>query len=189
LNLNIYTAVFSGHIHFKHKIKDNFYYVGAALNHNFSDAPDRKGLTILDLSPNGCNIDFVENPHCPLFFKLNLEKTDSLERKINHIETEKSKHPFTNIYSRIYSLNNDEGKKKAGVFLEKYRQLFTAFETRGLDSEEELNAMEVMTSSIDKINIFDLIIEHGIKLLKSKNKSEEETEKYVNRLKTICQLN
>lgn len=188
LHLDIYTGVFSGHIHFKRQIGSNFYYVGAVLNHNFSDSAERKGLTVLDLSPSGCNIKYVENPYCPLFFKLNLEKTESLERKIARIETEKAKFPFTNIYATIYSLNSDSGKKKLGEFLDKYKDLFTDFETRGLDSEEELNAMEIMTSSIDKINIFDLIIEKGTELLKSKNKSPEEIEKFVGRLKNVCQL-
>lgn len=189
LNLQIYTGIFSGHLHFKRIIRDNFHYIGAVLNHNFSDPPDRKGLTILDLSPSGCKIAFVENPYCPLFFKLNLEKPDDLEKKINRIEAEKNKHPFTNVYSRIYSLNSEVGKKKVVLFLEKHSHLFTAFETRGLDSEEELNAMEIITSTMDKINIFDLIIEHGTKLLQSKSKSEEEIERYVNRLKHVCQLN
>lgn len=189
LNLGTYTAVFSGHIHFKKTIRNNFHYIGATLNHNFSDSADRKGLTILHLTPNGCEIEFKENPYCPLFFKLNLEKTESLERKIAKINSEKIKYPFTNIYATIYSLNSEDGKKKSGLFLDKYSNLFTNFETKSLDSEEELNAMEVMTTSIDKINIFDLIIERGITLLRTKNKSEEEIEKYVMRLKNICQLN
>lgn len=188
LNLGIYTGVFSGHIHFKKNIRNNFHYIGAVLNHNFSDSADRKGLTMLHLSPNGCEIEFKENPYCPLFFKLNLEKVESLERKMTRIESEKAKYPFTNIYTTIYSLNSDDGKKKLGEFLDKNKDLFTDFETRGLDSEEELNAMEVMTSSIDKINVFDLIIDKGIELLRSKNKSEEQIEKYVMRLKTVCQL-
>ncbi len=189
LNLGIYTGVFSGHIHFKKKIKNNFHYVGAVLNHNFSDSAERKGLTILKLSPSGYEIEFKENPYCPLFFKLNLEKSDSLERKIVRIENEKAKYPYTNIYTTIYSLNSDEGKKKIGLFLDKYRDIFTNFETKCLDSEEELNAMEIMTTSIDKINIFDLIIDKGIDLLRSKNKTEDEINHYVNRLKTVCRLN
>ncbi len=188
LHLDIYTAVFSGHIHFKKKIRDNFHYIGSVLNHNFSDSADRKGLTILDLSPSGCVIEFKENPYCPLFFKLNLERPDNLAKKIARIEAEKAKYEFTNVYATIYSLNSDTGKEKLGVFLDKYRDLFTDFETRGLDSEEELNAMEVMTTSIDKINIFDLIIDRGIGLLKAKNKTDEEIEKYVSRLKQVCQL-
>lgn len=188
LHLGIYTAVFSGHIHFKKTIRDNFHYIGSVLNHNFSDSADRKGLTILNLSADGYKVEFKENPYCPLFFKLNLERVESLEKKIARIEAEKEKYKFTNIYATVYSLNSDAGKEKLGAFLNKYRELFTDFETRGLDSEEELNAMEIMTTSIDKINIFDLIIDRGINLLKTKGKTENEIEKYVSRLKQVCQL-
>ncbi len=112
LGLDIYKAVFSGHIHFKKQIRDNFFYIGSALNHNFGDSLTRKGVTIVDIEPGSFDITYKENPFCPFFVKFNLEKPDVVEAKIKKIEEEKRRYNITNVYARIFSLSTDAGRKK-----------------------------------------------------------------------------
>jgi len=189
LKLGIYKAVFSGHIHFKRKINENFYYVGSVLNHNFGDSVARKGVTIVDLDPDGFKIEYKENPYCPFFVKFNLEKPDSVKSKLETIKKELIKFPSTNVYARIFSLSSENGRKKSSEFIRDFSHLFTAHEVKNLESEEELDASELITSTMDHINVFDLIVEHGTKILKSQEKSVEEIEQYIMRLKRVCQLN
>lgn len=189
LGLDIYTAVFSGHIHFKKQIKDNFFYVGSALNHNFGDSLTRKGVTIVDIEPSSFKINYKENPYCPFFVKFNLEKVENAVTKIKRIEEEKIKHSLTNVYARVFSLSTEEGRKKSSDFIRDYGHLFTAYETKNLDSEEALNETDLMTNSMDHVNVFDLIVEHGTKILTSMGKTPEEVEQYIMRLKRVCLLN
>lgn len=189
LGLDVYKAVFSGHIHFKKQIGDNFHYIGSALNHNFGDALTRKGVTIIDIEPGSYKMTYKENPYCPFFVKFNLEKPETVASKIKKIEIETSKNPFTNVYSRIFTLNTESGRKKSSDFIRDYGHLFTAQETKNLDSEEELNGTEAITNSMENVNVVDLIIDHGSKILKSQGKTDDQIEQYVQRFKRVCQLN
>ena len=189
LKLSTYKAVFSGHIHFKRVINHNFYYIGSVLNHNFGDSLSRKGVTIVQLEPDKCHVDYKENPYCPLFVKFNLEKPKNVQSGIKIIEIETQKFKSTNVYARVFSLSTEEGRKKSASFIQDYGHLFTAYEVKNLDSEDELDASEAITSTMDHINVFDLIVEHGSKILKSQGKSFDDIEQYVMRLKRICQLN
>ncbi len=188
LNLDIYKAVFSGHIHFKKQIK-NLYYIGSVLNHNFGDALTRKGVSIIDIEPDSFHVTYKENPYCPLFVKINLEREEDVKRKIDTIQLERKKFDYyTNIYARIYCLNSEESKKKLSKFINDYSHLFTSYETKNLDSEEEMSIAEI-AESVDNINIFDLIVEHGTRILKSQGKNENEIEAYTERLKNLCHIN
>jgi len=189
LHLDTYKAVFSGHIHFKKQINNNFYYIGSALNHNFGDSLNRKGITIVDIEPGSYKITYKENPYCPFFVKFNLEKTENVKQKIKFIETEIVKHSLTDVYARIFSLGNEMGKKKSSDFIRDYAHLFTAYETKNLDSEEELNETDAISSSMENVNVIDLIIDHGIRILKSQGKTDEQIEQYITRLKRVCLLN
>lgn len=189
LGLDIYTGVFSGHIHFKKQIKDNFFYIGSALNHNFGDSLTRKGVTIVDIDSSAFNITYKENPFCPFFVKFNLEKVDNTETRIKKIKEEKIKFALTNVYARIFSLSTDEGRKKTSDFIRDYGHLFTAYETKNLDSEEALNESDFISNTMDHVNVFDLIVEHGTKILSSMGKTPEEIEQYIMRLKRLCLLN
>ena len=189
LGLDIYKAVFSGHIHFKRVINNNFYYIGSVLNHNFGDSLSRKGVTIINLDSDGYKIDYKENPYCPLFVKFNLEKPERCKANIKAVETELKKFSTTNVYARIFSLSSDEGRKKSSDFIRDHSHLFTAYEVKSLDSEEELRDSEIVTNAMDHVNVFDLIVEHGSKILKSQGKSYDDIEQYVMRLKRVCQLN
>lgn len=189
LGLDIYTGVFSGHIHFKKQIRDNFYYVGSALNHNFGDSLTRKGVTIIDIEPGSFKLTYKENPYCPFFVKFNLEKPDNTKMKIKRIEEEIKNYNLTNVYARVFSLSTDEGRKKSSDFIRDYNHLFTAYETKSLDSEDALRDADMITSSMDHVNVFDLIIEHGTKILSSMGKTSDEVEQYIMRLKRICLLN
>lgn len=189
LKLDTYKAVFSGHIHFKRQINDNFYYVGSALNHNFGDSLDRKGVTIVDIEPGSYKITYKENPFCSFFVKFNLEKPENSLSKIKKIEEEVTKYPFTNVYARIFSLNSEAGRKKAGDFIRDHGHLFTAQEVKNMDSEEELNETEAISNAMEHVNVFDLITDHGTKILKSHGKTDNEIEQYIMRLKRICLLN
>jgi len=189
LGLDIYNAVFSGHIHFKKKINENFHYIGSALNHNFGDSLTRKGVTLVDITPAEYKVIHKENPYCPFFVKFNLEKPDNVKQKIKHIEEETTKFPFTNVYARIFSLSSDEGRRKAGDFTRDYSHLFTAYETKNLDSQEELSETEAISSAMEHVNVMDLIIEHGVKILRSQGKAPEQIEQYIMRLKRVCLLN
>lgn len=189
LKLDIYRAVFSGHIHFKKQIRDNFYYIGSALNHNFGDSLTRKGISIVDLDPTSFKLTYKENPYCPFFAKFNLEKTENTISKIKKIEEEIKKYNLTNVYARVFSLNTEEGRKKSNDFIRDYSHLFTAYETKSLDSEEALNETDLISSSMEHVNVFDLITEHGTKILKSFGKTDEKIEQYIMRLKKICLLN
>jgi DNA repair exonuclease SbcCD nuclease subunit len=189
LKLDIYKAVFSGHIHFKRVINNNFYYIGSALNHNFGDSLSRKGATIVEFDPDNFRINYKENPFCPFFVKFNLEKPEKCSANIKLIEKELKKFSTTNVYARIFSLSSDEGRKKSSDFLRDNAHLFTAYEVKNLDSEEALKDSEAITNTMDHVNVFDLITEHGSKILKSQGKSQDEIEQYIMRLKRICQLN
>ena len=189
LGLDIYTAVFSGHIHFKKQIKDNFFYIGSALNHNFGDSLTRKGVTIVDIEPSSFKITYKENPYCPFFVKFNLEKAENVAMKIKKIEEEKIKHNLTDVYARVFSLSTEEGRKKSSDFIRDYSHLFTAYETKNLDSEEALNETDLISNAMDHVNVFDLIVEHGTKILTSMGKTPEEVEQYIMRLKRVCLLN
>lgn len=189
LGLSIYKAVFSGHIHFKKQINDNFYYVGSALNHNFGDSLTRKGITIVDIEPGSYKITYKENPYCPFFIKFNLEKTENVKQKIKFIEGETTKYPLTDVYARVFSLGSAAGKKKSADFIRDYAHLFTAHETKNLDSEEELNETDAISTVMENVNVIDLIIEHGTKILKSQGKTDDQIEQYIMRLKRVCLLN
>jgi len=189
LGLDIYTAVFSGHIHFKKQIRDNFFYVGSALNHNFGDSLTRKGVTIVDIDPSSFKITYKENPYCPFFVKFNLEKPDNTKMKIKRIEEEIKNYNLTNVYARVFSLSTEEGRKKSSDFIRDYNHLFTAYETKNLDSEEALNDTDIISNAMDHVNVFDLIVEHGTKILSSMGKSPDEIEQYIMRLKRVCLLN
>lgn len=189
LGLDIYKAVFSGHIHFKKQINNNFYYIGSALNHNFGDSLTRKGITIVDIEPGEYKISYKENPYCPFFVKFNLEKPDNCKAKIKRIEEETSKFSSTNIYARIFAMNTDAGRKKATDFIRDYSHLFTAYETKSLDSEDELNETDAISNSMENVNVVDLIVDHGSKILKSQGKTDDQIEQYIMRFKRICLLN
>lgn len=189
LGLDVYKAVFSGHIHFKKQINDNFFYIGSVLNHNFGDSLTRKGVTIVDIEPDSYKITHRENPYCPFFSKFNLEKIDNCKSRIKHIEEEITKYPLTDVYARIFSLNTEAGKKKAADFIRDHGHLFTAYETKNLDSEEELSETESISNAMEHVNVFDLIVEHGTKILKSQGKTDDQIEQYIMRLKRICLLN
>jgi len=190
LHLEIYSAVFSGHIHFRKNIKNNFYYIGSILNHNFSDNLTRKGITILDIENGKCDMRFIENPFCPIFVKFNLENERQTNERIKRIEDEIKKYPNTNIYARICTINNEESRKKINDFIKKYEFLFTAYETKSIDSTEIIEDQEnFYISKIDNINVLDMIIEKGEQLLKIKEKSPETIEKYISRLRKICPIN
>lgn len=189
LKLDIYKGVFSGHIHFKRDINENFHYIGSALNHNFGDTLSRKGVTIVDVTSDGYNVTYKENPHCPFFVKFNLEKMDSSIAKIKKIEEETTKYPSTDVYARIFSLNSEAGRKKAADFIRDHNHLFTAYETKNMDSEEALSETEAISNAMEHVNVMDLIIEHGIKILKSQGKTEDQIEQYIMRLKRVCLLN
>ena len=188
LHLDAYKAVFSGHMHFKKQINDNFYYIGSDLNHNFGDSLTRKGVTIVDIEPGEYKIIYKENPYCPFFIKFNLEKPDNCKSKIKRIEEETSKFPSTNVYARVFTLNTEPGRKKASDFIRDYGHLFTAYETKNLDSEEELNDNDAVSNSMENVNVVDLIIEHGSKILKSQGKTDGQIEHYIMRFKRVCQL-
>jgi DNA repair exonuclease SbcCD nuclease subunit len=189
LGLDIYTAVFSGHIHFKKQIRKNFFYIGSALNHNFGDSMTRKGVAIIDIKPELFEITYKENPYCPFFVKFNIEKTENTAAKIKRIEEEKIKYNLTNVYARVFSLSTDEGRKKSSDFIRDYGHLFTAYETKNLDSEEALNDTDLISNAMDHVNVFDLIVEHGTKILSSMGKTADEVDQYIMRLKRICLLN
>lgn len=189
LHLKIYKAIFSGHMHFRKKIKDNFYYIGATLNHNFGDRLERKGVAIVDFSPDGYELSFKENPYCPLFVRINMQKKEDAIKKMKFVESEKSKHPYTNVYVRIYSLNNEKAREEASEFIRDYNHLFTFYETKSLDTEEEMQSLEEISLKIEHVNIFDMITDHGSKILISNGKTKEEIERHITRLKRICQLN
>ena len=112
-----------------------------------------------------------------------------MKQKIKHIEEETTKFPFTNVYARIFSLSSDEGRRKAGDFTRDYSHLFTAYETKNLDSQEELSETEAISSAMEHVNVMDLIIEHGVKILRSQGKAPEQIEQYIMRLKRVCLLN
>lgn len=189
LYLSEYRAVFSGHMHFKKKIKDNFYYIGSVLNHNFGDNAERKGITIVDLTSDGYSTRFEENPHCPLFIKINMTKDSSINKIVENIEKEISKYPNTNVYARLYSLNDEDARNKTSEFIRDYSHLFTLYETKSLDTEEEISDLEKLSIKTDRINIFDMIIDFGSKTLFSTGKSTEEIEKYAIRLKRLVNVN
>jgi DNA repair exonuclease SbcCD nuclease subunit len=190
LKLHIYKAIFSGHIHFKKNIKNNFFYIGSVLNHNFSSSPTiRKGITVVSIDPDGYKMDFKENPFCPLFVKFNLENPSECSKKIAKIEEELKKFPGSNVYARLYSLSSEEGRKKISEFLRDFGHLFTANDVKTLGSEEELRESEAMSSTMGEVNVFDLIVEHGSKILRSRGKKQEEIEEYIMRLKKVCHLN
>jgi DNA repair exonuclease SbcCD nuclease subunit len=189
LGLDIYKAVFSGHIHFKKQINNNFYYIGSALNHNFGDSLTRKGVTIVDIEPGKYDIIYKENPYCPFFVKFNLEKPDNVKSKIKAIEDEINKYPATNVYARIFSLNTEQGRKKSNNFIRDHGHLFTAYETKNLDSEDEFSENDSISNTMENVNVVDLIIDHGTKILKSQGKTEYQIEQYITRFKRICLLN
>jgi DNA repair exonuclease SbcCD nuclease subunit len=189
LHLEIYKGIFSGHIHTRKTIRNNFHYIGSVLNFNFGDIILRRGLSILDIEPEKYAIKFIENPYCPMFVKFNLEKEDETIEKIKKIEIETNKYPYTNIYVRIYSLGSEKGKEQLSKFLEKYKHLFTFFEVKEVESEEEIKRIEITSAKMENINIFDMIIEQGKKILFSQGKSEQEVENYILRLKNLCNLN
>ena len=109
--------------------------------------------------------------------------------KIKKIEEEKIKYNLTDIYARVFSLSTDEGRKKSSDFIRDYAHLFTAYETKNLDSEEALNETDLISNAMDHVNVFDLIVEHGTKILTSMGKTSEEVEQYIMRLKRVCLLN
>lgn len=189
LGLDIYKAVFSGHIHFKRQINNNFYYIGSALNHNFGDSLARKSIALIDIEPGSYKISYKENPYCPFFVKFNLEKPENSLSKIKIIEAETSKYPATNVYSRIFTLNTEVGRKKSSDFIRDHGHLFTAYETKSLDSEEEMNETDSISHTMENVNVIDLIIDHGTKILKSQGKTDDQVEQYIMRLKRICLLN
>jgi DNA repair exonuclease SbcCD nuclease subunit len=189
LHLDIYAAVFSGHIHNKMKIRDNFRYVGSCLNQNFGDRLEKKEIAILEITSSGYNIEFIKNPYCPLFVQLNLEDEEKTNRKMEIIEEELKKYTHTNVYGRIFALNSDSGRKKVEDFMNKYFHVFTSYEVKCLEDENEITESDMETASVSVINIIDLIIEQGEKALNESGVDVELKEKYIDRLKTLCQLN
>ena len=67
--------------------------------------------------------------------------------------------------------------------------MFTAYETKSLDSEEEMNETDSISHTMENVNVIDLIIDHGTKILKSQGKTDDQVEQYIMRLKRICLLN
>jgi len=187
LHLEIYKGIFSGHIHTKRDIRNNFHYIGSVLNFNFGDIIKRRGATVIDIDAEGYSLKFVENPFCPIFSKITFEKTEETNEKMKQIENELQKFPFTNVYARIYSINKD--KEKVEEFIKSSLHLLTAFETIEVESEEEIRQMEEASNKIENIDIFDRIVQYGRKILISQGKDEAEVEKYISRFKFLCNLN
>ncbi len=187
LHLGIYKGIFSGHIHNKRNIRNNFHYIGSVLNFNFGDVIQRRGATIIDIQPENYIMKFIENPYCPIFAKFTFENTKETNEKIKNIENELQKYPFTNVYARIYSLGKN--KEKVEEFTKSNQHIFTAHETIEVESEEEIKQMEDIASKIENIDIFDRIVGYGSKILASQGKTEFEIEDYVARFKFLCNLN
>jgi len=187
LHLEIYKGVFSGHIHTRKTIRENFHYIGSVLNFNFGDVTQRRGATVIDIEAENYTTKFIPNPFCPIFTKITFEHEQETKDKIKNIESEIQKYPFTNVYAKIYSL----GKNKEAVeqFAKANQHIFTTYETVEVESEEEIRQIEEITSKIENIDIFDRIIGYGSKILASKGKTELEVEEYILRFKFLCNLN
>lgn len=186
LHLEIYKGIFSGHIHTRKTIKDNFHYIGSVLNFNFGDVIQRRGATIIDIGAENYTTKFIPNPFCPIFTKLTFEHEQETNNKIKEIESELQKFPFTNVYARIYSL----GKNKEAVeqLVKASQHIFTAYETIEVESEEEIKRIEEISNKVENIDILDRIVEYGSKILSSKGKTELEIEEYVKRFKNLCKI-
>ena len=193
LHLEIYKGIFSGHIHNRRDVKNNFHYIGSVLNFNFGDITQRRGATVIELGPENYTTKFIPNPFCPIFVKFIFDVQTSgfygeeNNKKLNNIKLEIQNHPFTNVYARIYSTK--ENKSVVEGFIEMNEHIFTAYETIEVESEEEIRQMEAVANKIESIDIFDRIVEYGSKILTSQGKAESDIEEYVARFKFLCNLN
>lgn len=108
-----YSDVFSGHIHITQKNK-NFRFIGSLWQMDRNDMNDQKGVTVL--TPATGEVEFVPNPHSPVFRKIRVLNEQDILSLDNEIC---SKDYIDLIISNKLLVSNRKLRRKLEAVLEK----------------------------------------------------------------------
>lgn len=188
LNLHKFKAIFSGHLHNPKQINNNMFYIGSSVALSFSDIQANRGIVILDIDKNDCKISKIENPFSPIFVKFDIMNTEDLLEKIRYIKEEKAKYQDKNVYARFYLQNTQIARGKLEKIIEKFGSLLTFYETKFVETQDNVEEKTKEEEDLTTINIYDTIKDQVIIELKAKNFDDETIQKYLNRFEELaCQ--